>query len=117
MNAIKGKQSLDLVLATDLLSDHTASGSEQTAVFDLHSSGNIDSFEFAVPEAAGKLAAIYFIGFSRAFFVFCRNIGRIYHHAVDASLAELVVDPESGIASFINSVIGCSGEIPLHVIV
>ena len=64
MNTVKSEHGLDLVLATDLLSDHAPSGPEQTAVFDLHPSGNIDSFEFAVPEAAGKLAAIYFIGFA-----------------------------------------------------
>src|SRR5512147_94435 len=114
MNAIKGKQGLDLVLAPDLLSDHAPSGPEQTAVFDLHPSRNIDPFEFAVPEAAGKLAAIYFIGLPRAFLVFCRDIGRIYYHAIDAFLMQLVVDPETGIAGFISSVIGCPGEVPLH---
>jgi hypothetical protein len=116
MNAVKGKQGLDLVLATDLLSDHAPSGPEQTAVFDLHPGGNIDPFQLAVPEAAGKFAAIHFIGLARAFLVFRRDIGRIYHHAFDAVLAELVVDPETGIASLVSGVIGRPGKVPLHVI-
>ncbi|HSB31615.1 MAG TPA: hypothetical protein VLD55_08445 [Candidatus Sulfobium mesophilum] len=62
MNIIKSEHGLDLVLATDLLSRHAALGPEQTAALDFHSGGNMDSFEFTV--AAGKLAAIYFIGFA-----------------------------------------------------
>ncbi|HSA77896.1 MAG TPA: hypothetical protein VLG72_03455 [Nitrospirota bacterium] len=64
MNIIKSEHGLDLVLATDLLSRHAALGPEQTAALDFHSGGNIDSFEFTVPGAGVKLAAIYFIGFA-----------------------------------------------------
>jgi hypothetical protein len=84
MNAIKSEHGLYLVLAPGLLLDHALSGSEQTAIFDFYPGGDIDSYEFSVPVAAGKFAAIHLIGFACPFFVFCRDISGIYYYAFDA---------------------------------
>lgn len=112
----KRQAGLDLVLTPGLFLDHVSSGPEQTAIFDFYSRGNIDSFEFSVSEAAGKFAAIYLTGFACPLLVCCRYVSRIYHDAVDAFFTQLVMDPESGIAGFINSVIGCTREVPLQVV-
>ena len=99
-------------------------GSNQTAIFNFKSRGNIPAcvtadrypFNFTASQTAGKFSAIHPVGFTCPLFVFRRHIGRIYYHIVNTMLLQLVVYPKTTVSCLIDRIICSSRKIVTQIV-
>jgi hypothetical protein len=115
MDAIKKKHRFNLILTSGLFPDHSHTGPDQAAIFQLRSRRNINPLKFLAAKTSGEFPAINRIPFASSFFVLGGDIGRIDHHAVDSLLPELVMDPEAAVARFIHRMIESSRKVASQV--
>ena len=104
-HSIKEKDGFNLVFAPRLLPHHALTSPDQTAIFQLPSGRNVDSFNLPIPKTPGKFAAVDWIPFLGSFFVPGRHIGRVDHDAVDPLCSQLVMNPETAKTSLVDRII------------
>jgi hypothetical protein len=111
MDAIKEKHRLNLIFTSGLFPDHTHTGSDQAAIFQLRSRRDINPYKFPAAETAGEFPTVNRIPFAPPFLVLSGDIGGIDHRRVDSLLLELIMDPKTTVTSLIHRMIGSSRKV------
>jgi hypothetical protein len=110
------QQGLDLIFAARLLADHGLAGSDQAAVFHRRPGRDMDPFDLAAAEAAGKLAVVASVALAAPLLVPGRDVGRVGNPACNPVCLELVMNPETAKAGFVDGRIPRPGEMAVQVL-
>jgi hypothetical protein len=104
-HSIKEKYGFNLVFAPRLLPHHTLTGPDQGAIFLFRSAGNIDAFDLPIVKTPGQFATIDPIPLGPSLFILRGDVRGVHHETLDSFLPQLVVDPKTAKASFIDRAI------------
>ena len=104
-----------MILTPGLFPNHTLPRSDQTAIFQLRTSGDVNPFQFPAPQTPGQFAAIGWIPLRGSLFIRRRNIRRIGHDTVHSLVPKLVMSPKTAKTGLINRMIGRSGKIAFKI--